>query len=813
MHLVTAALAMVEDCLQAGDEPGDREDYGAFLPRVLREAIALGAWGEARAAYAMMTRCPMRHGSLEGFLDELCSVESIITRNAVERLDEQDAAGLQAFLALAAGFGAAAVEWLTRVMAESRQQRVRRAMAAAIAELCRDNPERLAPWLADPRWYVVRNVVNILGRIGGPAAAGMLRVASTHGEFRVRREVIAALTQVPPAQARPILLAMTRSTDTRTLCAVLHQLSNGPDPELARLLAQDLVEARFVERPAEEQRAILSALAAVAGDAALPVLEQELSKGGLFSRGLDGHRAAIARCIARIGTPSARAVLADGARSRNAAVRTRVRERAATGGRMSPLPRSGRAAARRRGPRARPRPAAGGALAACCVRRVSTTRPTTPSSAARRVAGALAGSPRTRPRWWAWASRSTSTACGCGRRRPAGADPRAAGGVPFRALGALRFLPGLRADELNAFLRLFVAARLRRAGRAAARDVRRGRRAAGDPGARPRPAIRRRRRDRRRRRAGARRARPRARGVPARGARHPERADADRAHRQAAAAPGAPPGAADGRQHHENEFSLVGLAAIKEHDEYTYAHCVNVSVVSIAIGQVLRLDRATLANLGVAALLHDIGKLAVPAEVLHKPGALSPEEWRSIQRHPLEGVKLVAQLPGLSTLMLDTMRVGFEHHLGLAGSGYPELPAPRVPGAFTRVVSVADVFDALTAHRAYRWRPFTGYEALRQLMNPGRVPYDPAVLWALVRCVGLYPAGTVLVTAAGHVALSLSPNPADPRRPFCRLLERPDGTRLDDPAATWEPMPPDQEVARVLSPEEWPGDVQKLLAA
>ena len=262
-----------------------------------------------------------------------------------------------------------------------------------------------------------------------------------------------------------------------------------------------------------------------------------------------------------------------------------------------------------------------------------------------------------------------------------------------------------------------------------------------------------------------------------------------------------------------SEFSIVGLTALKDHDEYTFAHCVNVSVLSVAIGQTLGLSRAALANLGVAALLHDVGKTAVPADVLRKPGALSPEEWRSIQRHPLEGVKLVSQLPGLSTLMLDTMRVGFEHHLGLAGDGYPELPAPRVPGAFTRVVSVADVFDALTAHRAYRWRPFTGYEALRQLMNPGRVPYDPAVLWALVRCVGLYPAGTILVTAAGHVALSLSPNPADPRRPFCRLLERPDGTRIEDGAATWDPMPPDQEVARVLSPEEWPGDVQALLAA
>lgn len=264
----------------------------------------------------------------------------------------------------------------------------------------------------------------------------------------------------------------------------------------------------------------------------------------------------------------------------------------------------------------------------------------------------------------------------------------------------------------------------------------------------------------------------------------------------------------------KNEFSIVGMTAIKNHDEYTFAHCVNVSVLSVAMGHKLGLSRPALANLGVAGLLHDLGKLAVPTDVLRKPDALSPEEWQLIQRHPLEGVKLVGRMPGLSTLALDTMRVAFEHHLCTDGSGYPELPARRHPGAFTRIVTVADVFDALTAHRAYRWRPFTGYEALENLMSPDRARYDPAVLWALVNSVGLYPAGTLLLTVSAHVVLSLSPNPADVRRPFCRVLERPDGTRLEgDAVETWDPMPAHEEVARVLAPEEWPGETEQLLAA
>ena len=319
--IVSASLAMIGDCLQAGSEAADLEEYGAFLPRVMREALALGMWAEARAAYAMLGSCRMRHWSLQSFLEELCGVELLITRNAVTRLDGQDGAGLQGFFELSSEFGEPAVEWLMRVLSESEQQRVRRPLTRVIADLCRARPECLAPWLDDPRWYVVRNVVHILGWIGGPGVVGWLRAVSTHGEYRVRREVVAALSQVPAADARPVLIAMTRQAETRTLCAVLHQMSTGPDPELAALLSQDLVDPRFVERPAEEQRAVLSALAAVGGDPVLPVLESELAKGSWFSKGLDAHRGAVARCIARIDTPAARAVLSDGLRSRNASVR------------------------------------------------------------------------------------------------------------------------------------------------------------------------------------------------------------------------------------------------------------------------------------------------------------------------------------------------------------------------------------------------------------------------------------------------------------------------------------------------------------
>jgi HD-GYP domain-containing protein (c-di-GMP phosphodiesterase class II) len=264
----------------------------------------------------------------------------------------------------------------------------------------------------------------------------------------------------------------------------------------------------------------------------------------------------------------------------------------------------------------------------------------------------------------------------------------------------------------------------------------------------------------------------------------------------------------------KHEYSIVGLTALKEHDEYTYAHCVNVSILSISMGQALGLSRQALADVGVAALLHDIGKIAVPARVLQKPASLTPGEWGMIRRHPLEGVKMMIRMPGLSPLMLDSMRVCLEHHLNLDRTGYPEIALEWKQATLTRIVSVADCFDAVTAHRAYHKRPRTAFEGLQLMLGPTRVQFDPAVLWALVRAVGLYPAGSVLLTASGHVVLAISPNPADVSRPNCRVLVRPDGTMVaDDSGEHWNPMPPTESVLRVLRPEEYSVNTGELLAA
>jgi HD-GYP domain-containing protein (c-di-GMP phosphodiesterase class II) len=263
-----------------------------------------------------------------------------------------------------------------------------------------------------------------------------------------------------------------------------------------------------------------------------------------------------------------------------------------------------------------------------------------------------------------------------------------------------------------------------------------------------------------------------------------------------------------------HEYSVVGLTAVRDHDEYTYAHCVNVSILSVGIGQVLGLSRQVLADLGVAALLHDVGKIAVPGDVLRKPASLTPEEWGLMRRHPLEGVKMMSRMPGLTPLTLDTMRVCLEHHMNFDRTGYPDVDVAWGQSSLSRIVAVSDCFDAITAHRSYHKRPRTAFEALQYMMGPTRVGFDPAVLWGLVKAVGLYPAGSVLYTDSGHTVLSMSPNPNDVRRPNCRVLALPDGSVLsEENREEWTPMPDVRSVMRVVRPEEFSLNTSELLAA
>jgi HEAT repeat protein len=312
--VVTRTLDALEDCLASETTPEDLRELTAFVPRVLREALTAGDWSAASSALGLLRRCDPEWVATS-FFDALASEPSAgQMRRLVATLDAQGTAGVEAFLGFASEAGPESVEWLMRVLAESQDQRTRRPLARVIATLVGDRPERLQRWLQDERWYVVRNVVHILGWIGGDRIAVHLQAAVHHPDARVRREVVATLGTASPELSRPVLLSMLATAQGRLFTLIVQQLSLASVPAVGERLIELLCEERFLERAEDERRAVYRGLASQ-GESVLPALVLELDRGGLFARGLDEHRREVARCIGRIGTPAARGALERGARS------------------------------------------------------------------------------------------------------------------------------------------------------------------------------------------------------------------------------------------------------------------------------------------------------------------------------------------------------------------------------------------------------------------------------------------------------------------------------------------------------------------
>ena len=253
-----------------------------------------------------------------------------------------------------------------------------------------------------------------------------------------------------------------------------------------------------------------------------------------------------------------------------------------------------------------------------------------------------------------------------------------------------------------------------------------------------------------------------------------------------------------------SEPVVVGLSSLSRHDEYTYAHAVNVCLVAVSMGRFLEMDRRAMADLGVAALLHDVGKAAVSGEI-HRPLELfTAEERAAATRHPLEGAKLLARSTTLNQTTLRCMRVALEHHMGLGPDGYPESGEVR-PSMLSRVVQVADCYVSLQTHRSPRGARVTPYQALGMMLGPLKGRFHAGLLWALVQTVGFYPSGQLVELDDGSLAVVLAPNEADPARPHVRIMFTPARKRLS-PEETFEirPLPRGRSVRRALPAEEYP---------
>jgi HD-GYP domain-containing protein (c-di-GMP phosphodiesterase class II) len=229
----------------------------------------------------------------------------------------------------------------------------------------------------------------------------------------------------------------------------------------------------------------------------------------------------------------------------------------------------------------------------------------------------------------------------------------------------------------------------------------------------------------------------------------------------------------------EEESLLLGMTAIKDYDEYTYHHSVNVSVLSVALGQKLGLSRKALTELGLVALFHDLGKMEIPAEILNKPSSFTDEEWTIVRKHPYWGAKASLKLKGFDLTSIKSAIVAFEHHLNYDLSGYPTVRNKTDLDFFSRIVTIADQYDAMTSSRVYSRTPLKPDKALSVMVDRAGKMIDPVLLKVFVNMVGVYPIGTLVFLDTREMGLVYESNPLYHDRPRVLVIVDGKGNKVE----------------------------------
>ncbi len=198
-----------------------------------------------------------------------------------------------------------------------------------------------------------------------------------------------------------------------------------------------------------------------------------------------------------------------------------------------------------------------------------------------------------------------------------------------------------------------------------------------------------------------------------------------------------------------NPGALISLARLKDKDDYTYMHSVAVCALMVALAKQLDLDEEQIRQAGLAGLLHDVGKMMIPPEILNKPGKLTDTEFHIVKNHPTEGHKLLLASTGISDISLD---VCLHHHEKNDGSGYPEKLAGDQISLFAKMGVVCDVYDAITSNRPYKngWEPA---DSIRKMAEWGEGHFDQRIFQAFVRSIGIYPTGSLVKLESTRLAV------------------------------------------------------------
>ena len=258
-----------------------------------------------------------------------------------------------------------------------------------------------------------------------------------------------------------------------------------------------------------------------------------------------------------------------------------------------------------------------------------------------------------------------------------------------------------------------------------------------------------------------------------------------------------------------NEAAAAAICKLKAFDEYTYTHCINVSVLAVILGRRLGLDRETLKILGMAGVFHDVGKAVMPSKVLNKPGKLTEAEMDIMRTHPERGFHILDQQEDMPDAVL---RVCLEHHERVDGSGYPRGIKGEALGELSRIVAVVDVYDALTSKRVYK-DALPPAKVLAMMYKWREEHYYPGVLEQFIKCLGVYPVGSLVRLSSGDHGVVLAQNEDTPLHPVVRVVfdekfrHKTPAFRLD----LADQKEDAQEVVEVLNPAERNIDVYRLL--
>ena len=248
----------------------------------------------------------------------------------------------------------------------------------------------------------------------------------------------------------------------------------------------------------------------------------------------------------------------------------------------------------------------------------------------------------------------------------------------------------------------------------------------------------------------------------------------------------------------QNRDAMLALTALCQYDNYTFTHMVNVSVLTMAQARALGIDGTQLRHFGLAGLMHDIGKIRTPAEILTKPDRLTDAEFEVMKKHPVDGAEMLRRRLELPSLVAA---VAFEHHLRVDGSGYPGGVVRPELNLATQLCSIADVYDAMRSKRVYQ-RAFPSDRILTVLQQNDAARFDQRLVRRFSQLMGIYPPGNIVRLDTGALAVVLRTHAPDPARPAVRVVVGPDGRVLRTPVdlALWDDQSPAGPPPRIVSP-------------